>query len=764
MAGQHWARVVAELDKRPLILTGLAVVVGLAAAYSLSPRRYELREGVVAPRNVYSPRDDTWLDEEATEEARRQAVQGVAKIYAGRRPEAYQEMLARLTTIFASAEITAEELRRSHEEQMSDRADRGEGEEGDGTRAEDKVIRSGWETLDPTARPPLEAYAFVVRLRPADRAAFRDACQRALNRINEEREIRDDELEAALAQAKDRLEYWGDVRALGVPNVPGVRDALAGVCLACIVPNATYDHAATEAERARVAASVKPIMRSVKRGELIVAQGTVVGADDLRRLRALGLVADESTDWRVRLLSMGMALFALILTLLLIYHFEPDSVLKTRRLAALALLVAVPAVAYNVMLNEENLPYTGYALTQFAVLAATALLGPFSAACLLGMLVACFMLVAGPANLHGVWAVMAGGAAGMVAFRYLTYRPTQVALLGLASSAFAFVTIGFVELYLERRGGIDGGGVYITGAAIEGRWALAAGLAGVFGGYYASRCLEYSLETVTEMRLLELSDPRHPLLNKLLHEAPGTYHSSLLVSNIAGAAAEAIGRSHDALLVRVGALYHDIGKIDRAHMFVENQGVTNPHDTLDPGMSAKTIIGHVRRGVELAQEYRLPRPIVDCIMEHHGTTLVRFFYDRALEMGRYPINESDYRYPGPKPRSVATGILMLADTVEASVRSLPDPTPDAIRAQVRKVIEGKLGDGQLDECPLTMREIKIVEQSLVDSMLGIYHVRIEYPDPDEKGKGTQGNHAPAAGGPAHAEGAPSPAGGEDPPP
>lgn len=728
----RYERIVTGFDKRPAIMLGLALAVGMAAVYSLSPLHSDLQEGVIAPRNVYSPRDDTWQDEEATEEAREQAAQGVTKIYVGQRSEAYQEMSKRLSGIMAAAEMTAEDLRLSREERVSDRTTEDESAEDDGEGPTDPIIQAGWDTLDPIARPPLDAFGFVVGMATEDRAAFREACQRALSRVNEEREVRDDEMDAARVHARERIGYWADVRALGIPNVAGVRNALVQVCEACIVPNSIYDHVATQAERDRVSAEVKPIMKSVKRGELIVAQGTVVDAEDIRQLRALGMVASERTDWVARLLDFGMAIFALILTLLLIHHFEPESLAKTRRLAALALLIAVPTIAFNVLLNQDNLPYAGYALTQFAVLAATLLLGHFSAACLQGILLVCFMLVSGPHSLHGMWAVLAGGVAGMLAKRYLTYRLTQVTLIGLASSVFAFVAIGFVDLYLERRAGLSGETFSAADLAARARWALLAGLTGIFCGHLAARMLEYSLETVTDMRLLELSDPSHPLLESLLAKAPGTYHGSLIVSSIAGNAAKDIGRKYEALLVRVGALYHDIGKMHRPHLFVENQaGRANPHDTMSPTLSARSIIEHVQAGVDLAEEHRLPRPIVDCIREHHGTTLVAYFYHRAQELGHDRDDESGFRYPGPKPRSVATGILMLADAVEAAVRSLQDTTRNAIVSQIHRIIEGKIADGQLDECPMTMREIKAVEASLTKSLLGIYHSRIEYPDANE---------------------------------
>jgi hypothetical protein len=753
------ARVLRDADKRPLIIVVLALVVGLAAVYSLSPRYYNLTEGVVAQHDVYAPRDYTWHDEEETEQARAQAARDVTKIYVGSRPQAFQEMVQRLGAIFNVIEATAADVRLAQEERVSDEMDMDEPPGADGEQPEDnseveetasevdEIIQGAWDLLDPTYRPSYGAFAAAVRMEPDDRDALRQACQRALSRLNEERDIRNDELAGALDQIRERLGYWAEVRALGVPDAEGVRQAFVGICAACIVPNSIYDNAATERQREQVAAEVPPIMKSIKQGELIVSQGTVVTAEDVKRLKVFGMVAEQTVDWTPRLLDLGMALVTLAMAMVVIYHFEPKSLMETRRLFALAILIGVPTIAFNVMVNQENLPHVGYALTQFAVLAATVLLGHFTAACLSGVLLVCFLIIAGPASLHGMWGVLAGAVTGMVAARYLTYRLTHVTALGVASSVFAFASVGFVDLYLERRMSLGGQTMltadYTADLLLQARWSLVAGLTGVFGGYLASRCLEYSLETVTDMRLLELSDPSHPLLELLLAKAPGTYHGSLLVSNIAGNAAKSIGRDHEALLVRVGALYHDIGKTERPHMFVENQGGgANPHDTLSPTLSARSIIAHVTEGVKLAEKHRLPRPIVDCIKEHHGTTLVAYFFHRAQELGLEDVTEEQFRYPGPKPRSVATGVLMLADTVEAAVRSLQNPTRNAIETQVRKVVESKLQDGQLDECPLTMQEIKAVQGSLINTLLGIYHARIEYPEMEEKGEAKAEKAAP----------------------
>ncbi len=244
--------------------------------------------------------------------------------------------------------------------------------------------------------------------------------------------------------------------------------------------------------------------------------------------------------------------------------------------------------------------------------------------------------------------------------------------------------------------------------------------------------------TITNISLLEWADTQQPLLRKLIMEAPGTYHHSLVVGNLAEAAAEEIGAN--SLLARVGAYYHDVGKIPRAEYFVENQlKGQNTHEKLSPSMSKLILMNHVKEGLELARKYRLPKQIADFIAQHHGTSLAYYFYQKALEEGKEDIREEDFRYPGPKPQSKETAIVLLADAVEAAVRSLPDPNPDKIALTVKKVIDSKVIDGQLDECDLTFRDLEKIAKVFTKILSSMYHQRIAYPEPKNKnGKNKNG--------------------------
>ena len=243
------------------------------------------------------------------------------------------------------------------------------------------------------------------------------------------------------------------------------------------------------------------------------------------------------------------------------------------------------------------------------------------------------------------------------------------------------------------------------------------------------KIFEYLFGAVTNFSLLELSDFNHPLLKKMILEAPGTYHHSLVVSNLAEAAANAIGG--DSLLARVGAYYHDIGKLNKPEYFVENQlGGKNKHDDLEPSISRLLVLNHVKEGIELAKKYKLNQAIVDFIPQHHGTSLMHYFYQRALEETKESqvINEENFRYPGPKPQSRETAIVLLADSVEGATRSLDDPTPSKIEETVKKVINNKFIDGQLDECNLTLKEINTISATFTRVLGAMHHVRVKYPE------------------------------------
>jgi putative nucleotidyltransferase with HDIG domain len=238
----------------------------------------------------------------------------------------------------------------------------------------------------------------------------------------------------------------------------------------------------------------------------------------------------------------------------------------------------------------------------------------------------------------------------------------------------------------------------------------------------------------SDIRLLELSDLGHPLLEKLAIDAPGTYHHSLMVGTLAEAAAETIGAN--ALLARVGAYYHDLGKMLKPEYYVENQAFgINKHEALSPNMSCLIIASHVKDGLELAKEIRLAPDISDLIPQHHGTRIMTYFYRKALDASNgksHEIDEVDFRYPGPKPQSREAAILMMADSIEAASRTLSDPSPAQIQGMIDRLVDSILADNQFDECDITLREIGLVKEAFFKILTGLYHRRLDYPGYDFK--------------------------------
>ena len=322
---------------------------------------------------------------------------------------------------------------------------------------------------------------------------------------------------------------------------------------------------------------------------------------------------------------------------------------------------------------------------------------------------------------------MGGMATAILALRHVRTRTRLVQVASAAGLAYFCTTIA-------------------TGLLSDQTWSLTLGdafrsfLCGSLAGFLLTGLLpivERCFGIVTDISLLELADGSHPLLQELVRRAPGTYTHSMTVATLAEASAEAIGANP--LLVRVGSYFHDIGKMMKPHYFIENQTGENRHDSLEPALSTLVIIGHVKDGIALAQQYNLPKPIVDFIATHHGTTLVEYFYREAMRIqeaaGETNADlEACFRYPGPKPHSRELGILMLADAVESTSRTLGNPTPGSLRKLVHDLLMKRLLDGQFEESGLTLTELHIIEESLRKSLIALFHARIKYPEAEPEAK------------------------------
>ncbi len=304
---------------------------------------------------------------------------------------------------------------------------------------------------------------------------------------------------------------------------------------------------------------------------------------------------------------------------------------------------------------------------------------------------------------------------------------TKLSYVGMAVAAVVFATVIGVQYLLGQPLG--------TALLTEAVWfAGAAAMTGLFMTGLLP-FLESWFDIQTDTRLLELSDANHPLLRELVQRAPGTYNHSINVASVSEAAADAIGAN--GLLCRVGAYFHDIGKIRKPDYFIENQSGENRHDDLEPSMSALVITAHVKDGAEIGRKHKLPRRIIDLIEQHHGTTMVEYFFHKAQKKSEADpdapeVDESEFRYAGPKPQTLESGVMMLADAVESASRALREPTPSRLNTLVREIGKKKLDDGQFDECGITLKQLNTVQESLIKSLNAMYHARVKYPEKDKQ--------------------------------
>ncbi|MGZ3640638.1 MAG: HD family phosphohydrolase [Candidatus Limnocylindrales bacterium] len=531
-------------------------------------------------------------------------------------------------------------------------------------------------------------------------------------------EVRDTVLPDARASLPQRLS----------PSLAADRRALAAEIIApLLVANSSYDAARTTAAQDAAATAVEPVVVRVAQGELVVLKGTRLSEADVEKLTALGIYDQRPDTARV---GGWLLLSSLIVGLLLgwVWRFRPEFWHRTNTLLLLGLLIVIATVGLELTANRSILPY-------FVPLAAVGilvsiLLDAGVSIVLMGLLGVLAAVVANSVEL-GVY-VFLGSLAGIVAVR----RGERLQQFMQAAVLMALTNMAVVGVF-----GLLGeqdltGTLQLWAASL----AAAAGAAVAAAGTFA--VLGNVFGITTAFQLLELANPSQPLLRRLLLEAPGTYHHSLMVGNLGERAAEAIGA--DPLLVRVAATYHDIGKLKDPAAFIENQaGKENPHDELSPEESAALIRAHVTDGIDLAYAYRLPKAIIAFIPQHHGTALMSFFYDKAVQQaieaaGARPgtpeaaaaaatVDPARFRHAGPKPQTREAAILMLADSVEASVRSLTSHEEAAVRAMVDRIILERLEDDQFDECDLTLRDLEQIREAYAQQLLGMYHRRIAYP-------------------------------------
>lgn len=642
------------------------------------PNTVSLVVDQVSERDVVAPRTVSFVDEPRTKKLEAEVLAGVANVYdldTGAAVTAEEEVSQIFRTVRT---IQADKNLKNLEEKVSKF-----------TGLMSGLLHEPTLSILPTLAP-----AEIDQLEDHSKAILRKYLYRG---------IRDEELENVRKQAA------ADVERLGL----GERGVLVllEITQPHLRPNFVLNVRETDLRRKAAIRKIEPVRITVKSGQIVVRRGDVVTDEQMQMMAELGLHRAQVSMVRI----LGLALYVLLIMGLLLLFFQrflPDIFADDRRLLLIGLVILL-----TLAIGRIGHFYSDF-VTPIAVgpLLTAILIGP-RAALMLGMVTALLFGIITDQNLRVVSFVLLGSVAGVysVSKNAQGYSLIRAGLWVSLANVAAIVFTGLIEEidYLQIFSDLIMGAIGGVASAI-----LSIGLLPY---------LEQAFRITTSEKLMNLARPNHPLLQRLLLEAPGTYYHSVLVGNLAETAADQIGAN--SILSRVGAYYHDVGKIQRPYFFVENQAnMENPHAKLSPSLSTMIITSHIRDGLEFCREYKLPEVIADIVGQHHGTSLVSYFYKQAAE-GEHGecIIEEDFRYEGPKPQTREAALIMLADGCEAAVRAISKPNMSRIENTVRRVIDERLRDGQLNECDLTLRDLNVIGDIFIRVLCSTCHSRIEYP-------------------------------------
>ena len=666
------------------ILLALFLWAAWSATYILytSPDHVTVVLGEPSPRDIKAPHQVTYISEVKTEEARLAAASQIEDVYIGPDMEIARQQLHTLQNV-------TEYISAIRYDQFADK---------------ERKLELLREIPSPSLSPSI--LSKILGLTEDDWQGVITETLRVLDLVMRE-EIRSNQL----VDARRRAQLF-TTRTLSDEQ----QDVVMALVQSMILPNSILDAEQTIANRKIAGNAVEPVHWTIRQGESILREGEIVTDLALEKLQILDLL-DSDIDWQKVVGTVLLCLAAVVALGLYIARSHPLLLSRPRREILLVLtLVASGAASHIAIPGHTLIPY----------------LFPTAAA---AMVVAILLDVQLAIVVSGIMAIMVGFDSG---------GSIELVVYSLVGSIIGGLTIW----RMDQLGAFFRAIVYIAlanvavilGFRLRTHTYDAVGLLQLLGAGVLNAVLSSSLTFVafsfvgrifgiaTSLQLLELARPTQPLFRQLLIKAPGTYHHSIVISNMAERAAEAIGA--DALLARVGSYYHDVGKIPRPYFFAENQSDgDNPHDKLDPKTSAEIVISHVSDGIELARKYRLPSRVCAFIPEHHGTTLASYFFRRATnESDGQDVREDDFRYPGPRPQSRETAIVMLADGIEAWVRANSPSTQAEMERVIRRVINDRLLSGQLDECDLTFKDLDSIRKAFVDILQGIFHPRIQYPE------------------------------------
>ncbi len=530
------------------------------------------------------------------------------------------------------------------------------------------------------------------------------------------------------------------VRVVGEPLLEGVnynlKNLIVDFCQRLVQPNITLNRSETEERKNLAAEAIQPVFFEVKSGEMILREGERVTELQLLKLATLKTEAENEKIYMVSVGSSTILLvFVIVVYLIVVEHKKLTSGNRNKNIlflaTALILFILLGKVSGSIADTlPRNLPYHldpsslafGIPIASGAMV--VCLFMGIEIAVAFALVISVCLAVVFDSRLDLFLYFFLNGTMGAYWVRHCRERKV-FAKAGLQLGMLNMLLASTINIYTGDAAGFQ----YLWDLA----FAFLGGLgAGIFTAGLAP-LFETSFGYTTDITLLELANLDRPILRKLMIEAPGTYHHSVIVGSLVEAAAAEIGANP--LLAKVCGYFHDIGKVKKPLYFIENQtNSKNPHDKLAPSMSRRILIAHVKEGAEMAAEHKLPRVVLDAVQQHHGTSLIRFFYDKAVKLqGEKIVKEEDYRYPGPRPSTREAGLVMLADVVEAASRTLDNPTPARIQGLVQNLINKIFSDGQLDDCELTLRDLHKIAKNFNKILTGIHHHRIEYNEPAAPG-------------------------------
>ncbi|APH16732.1 HDIG domain protein [Clostridium sporogenes] len=670
--------------KRVLVFFITFLFMYVVLITSFVTKKYDLQEGDIAKVDIKAPRE---IKDEISTKARLQQALEAVPIQYTKRTEVKTEILNEVNSFFSQVDSIKD--KRIDEKQKVQQLDQN-----------GKINISERELSQ------------ILNLDKAELKSLQDVLIKVISDVYENVNISDDSQKDNAQDIKKAQEYvYSKIKMSKISN--SLRQLAINIAYSEIKPNFYYDKEKTEELKKETLKNTPPVM--IKKDQTIVKEGEPVSKYQLDLLKDVGLLNNNNNfEWYIFIGLGVLIVLVLFIQYGYIYKFYNEVFNELNSLVLISLNNCIAILLARSMYTISPFLIPLASIPMILTLLLNYKISLFTS------LVNCILIaVAVNFEVEIILIAIMSAVLGSTILRKMQERNDIL----YASSYIAIINVILTF----------SAGFLLSNSVIDvSKKALFTLIGGVLSAILTIGLLplfENLFDIVTTIKLLELSNPNNPLLKKLLLEAPGTYHHSILVGNLAEVAAEVV--NGNPVLARVSAYYHDIGKTKRPYFFKENQiGKENPHDKISPNLSTLIITSHVKDGLELAKEYKIPKVIQDIIQQHHGTSLVKYFYITMKNNSERPedVNEEDFRYQGPIPKSKEAAIIMLADGVEAAVRSINEPTKGKIEEMVNKIIKARLDEGQLDDCDLTLKEIGLIRDAFLKVLISIYHQRIEYPE------------------------------------